>query len=119
MTRSRVPTLPYYDIAKHVLGDKYELSLAFIGRTRSQNLNLKLRKKNKPADVLSFPLTNKSGEITICLERAKKTSKNFNHTYKQHVTFLFIHGLLHLKGLDHGSKMETEERRIMSKFDFA
>jgi len=30
------------------------------------------------------------------------------------VEHLFIHGLLHLKGLSHGSKMETEEKRFLS-----
>lgn len=117
MTRSRTPVLPYYDIAKRVLGTKYELSLAFIGRDRSQNINKQLRHKDKPADVLSIPLSKTSGEIMICLERAKKQAKKFEHTYTQHVAFLFIHGLLHLKGLDHGSTMEHEERRLMSAFD--
>lgn len=117
MTRSRTPVLPYYDITKHVLGTKYELSLAFIGRDRSQAINKKLRNKNKPADVLSIPLSNTNGEIIICLERAKTQANKFDHSYTQHVGFLFIHGLLHLKGLDHGSTMEREERRIMSAFD--
>lgn len=116
MTRSRAPALPYSDMVRHVLGARYELSLAFIGRDRSKDLNMKLRGKNKPADVLSFPLTKTTGEITLCLERIKKEAKKFNHSYTQHVAFLFIHGLLHLKGLDHGSTMETEERRIMKFF---
>lgn len=117
MTRSRTPVLPYYDMACRVLGKKYELSLAFIGRDRSQAINKKLRHKDKPADVLSIPLSKTSGEIMICLERAKKQAKKFDHTYTQHVGFLFIHGLLHLKGMDHGSTMESEERSMMNAFD--
>ena len=32
------------------------------------------------------------------------------------LSYLFIHGLLHLRGEEHGDTMEREERRIMKKF---
>jgi len=32
------------------------------------------------------------------------------------IIYLFIHGLLHLKGFAHGKKMEKEEEKIRLKF---
>lgn len=116
MTRSRVPVLPYEEMKNKILGASYELSLAFIGSVRARKLNHTLRGKNKPANVLSFPLSETSGEITLCPERIKAEAKLFDHSYKTHMGFMFIHGLLHLKGEDHGSRMESEERRFMKFF---
>lgn len=116
-TQTKAPSLPYKEIKEKVLGKTYDLSLAFIGRTRSQNLNKQLRGKDKPANVLSFELSEESGEVTLCLETIKKEAPKFDHTFKKHVGYLFIHGLFHLKGMDHGSRMESEERRIMKAFN--
>ena len=60
----------------------------------------------KVSNVLAFPLSKTSGEILIC----KSAAKPFT------VEYLFIHGLLHLKGLKHGATMEREERRVMTTF---
>ena len=43
-------------------------------------------------------------------------AKDFERTGATFVAFLFIHGCVHLKGLDHGSKMEAIEERIRQKF---
>jgi len=50
------------------------------------------------------------------LERSRTNSKKFSRTPNDHVVFLFIHGLLHLKGMDHSSRMEQEEKTIGSFF---
>lgn len=118
-TRTRAPLLPYSDIKNAILGKRYELSLAYIGKSRARALNKRLRGKDKPANVLSFPLSHTSGEITLCLQTIKQEAPKFGHTFKQHVGFLFIHGLLHLKGLDHSSRMESEERRFMKAYKLA
>ncbi len=81
-----------------ILGKDYSLSVVFAGDKRMQTLNKKWRKKDKVADTLSFPYSKKEGEIFI----------NANNTLKE-IHFLFIHSLLHLKGLKHGKKMEKEE----------
>lgn len=36
--------------------------------------------------------------------------------YKNYLAYLFIHGLLHLKGYEHSSKMESEECKILKRF---
>ena len=100
-----------------VLGKDYDLSLVFIGNKRSQKLNKEYRDKDKPTNILSFPLENTQGEIFINLAFSKKHAKDFGRTEKNFVAFLFIHGLFHLKGYDHGSTMEKEEVKIRNKFD--
>jgi len=116
-TKGRPPRLPFLKIKEVVLGKKYDLSLIFIGSTRSKTLNKKYRGKDKPANILSFPLVEDEGEIFIDLREAGRTAKNFNRKYENFVGFLLIHGLLHLKGFAHGSKMEDEEVKIRKKLN--
>ena len=114
-SRHAVPRLPFQNAADVVLGKNYDISLAFIGSTRSRTLNHTLRGKNKPANVLSFPLSPTSGETYIDLLRAKKEASKFNMSFRQFVFFLFIHGLLHLGGYEHGRTMESKERALLSR----
>lgn len=99
-----------------VLGKSYDLSVAFVSPARMKELNLSYRNINKPTDILSFPLSEKEGEIYICLSEAKKEAKKFDRAYENFLGFLFIHGLVHLKGFDHGSTMESIEARFRKKF---
>ncbi len=99
-----------------VLGADYELSVVVVGPKKIQELNQAYRQKNEPTDVLSFPLSKTSGELFLCLSVARTKAKKFDRKPTDHIGFLFIHGLLHLKGFDHGSKMEAEEQTISSKF---
>lgn len=115
LTRTKAPKVPFIDMKNKILGKKYSLSLVFIGEDRSRTLNKKHRNKDKVADILSFPLSSSSGEIFITLKKAKAESKKFNKTYTNFVGYLAIHGMLHLKGLSHGSKMDEAERKL-SKF---
>ncbi len=116
LTKKKVPQVPFSDIKNYVLGTKYELSLVFVGDTLSKKLHKKYQGKDGVANVLSFPYDKKSGEIFIHLGQTKKEAKDFDHTYLEHLTFLLIHGLLHLKGMDHSAKMESEEQRILKRF---
>jgi rRNA maturation RNase YbeY len=116
-TRGKLPKLPFAAIKKAVIGPHYCLSLVFIGQTRSRTLNRRYRGKDAPANVLSFSLNKTNGEIFITLDKAKKEARHFNKTFSQFIGYLFIHGLLHLKGSRHGSKMESAEKRFMELFN--
>ncbi len=106
----------FRSMKEKILGPNYELSVLFIGTKRSKHLNNTYRQKDKPTDILSFPLDKKTGEIYINLDCAKKKSVEHDRTFENYLNFLFIHGLLHLKGMDHGSKMESEERKYCAIF---
>ncbi len=116
-TKGRLPSLPFEHIKNTVLGLGYELSLVFITAQEIKKINKNYRNLNKPTDILSFPLSKKSGEIFICPNETKREMIKFNRTYKNFLTYLFIHGLVHLKGYDHGEKMEKMEIKFRGKFD--
>jgi len=116
LTKSKSPNLPFLNIKNAALGKGYSLSLVFAGDKLTKKLNLKYRGKKYPPNVLSFPLGKESGEIFINLKQAKKESTLFGKSPQKFVGYLLIHGLLHLKGLEHGSTMEHTEKRIGKKF---
>ena len=104
---SRAPAT-FFKIKTAVLGKHYDLSVAFLSPQKMRAVTLRTKKKNKVSNVLAFPLSKKSGEILICRAAAKPYTPEY----------LFIHGLLHLKGLGHGGTMEREEGRLLRRFGF-
>jgi probable rRNA maturation factor len=121
-TKSTLPRVSFVNIKNIVLGKNYSLSLVFIGERKSAELNLSYRNKNKPTNILSFPLDKKTpvcagrGEIFITQKVAKKEAVLFNRKPDNFIVFLFIHGLLHLKGMEHGSRMERAEAKLCKQF---
>ena len=99
-----------------VLGKKYNLTVAIVSSAHIKKLNLQFRNIDKPTDILSFPLSKTEGEIYINLAESKKEAVKFDRTYENFLAFLFIHGLVHLKGFDHGSTMERIEIKLRKKF---
>lgn len=115
-TKAKLPRLAFADMKKAVLGKKYELSVIIVSKSKIQNLNKRYGDINKPTDILSFPLGKFFGEIYINLDMTKLEAKKFKRNYENFLGFLFIHGLTHLKGFDHGSTMESIEARFRKKF---
>jgi len=113
------PTFPYQTIKEAILGKKYTLSLTFIGTKRAQTLNQQYRKKDYVPNVLSFPLDPSTGEVYICPAISYPEAKEYFLSHEGYIAFLFIHGLLHLKGLDHGEEMERLERKYVKQFSIA
>ncbi len=104
--RNVTRSVPFVEIKNIILGKKYELSLVFISKKKSHELNYIYRGKDKPTNVLSFSLDTKTGEIFITP----------SVTEKSEIGFLFIHGCLHLKGMEHGSTMEELEEKFRKRF---
>jgi len=115
-TKGKPPRLPFTEMKNEVLGKNYLLSVAFVGDKRSRTLNKQYRKKDKPANILSFALSDAEGEIVMNLAQCKRDAKKFNRTFDNFVAFLFIHGLFHLKGFEHGSRMEEREKSVRKHF---
>ncbi|MEK7613147.1 MAG: rRNA maturation RNAse YbeY [Patescibacteria group bacterium] len=111
-------SFPFEQIKKQVLAHDYDLSVAFLSAAEMKKA-MKYKKsarsasamvrKDRVSNVLAFPLSKKSGEIVICRSAAKPYT----------VEYLFIHGLLHLKGLKHGATMEREETELLERFHYA
>jgi probable rRNA maturation factor len=102
-------------IAKEVLPG-WELSLVFVGPAKAKKLNETLRGKHYIPNVLSYEVGEKSGEIIICPNEAKRQAPEYGMPEERFTLFLFIHGLLHIKGWVHGATMEICERELLERF---
>lgn len=116
LTKGKLPRLPFVTIANTVLGKEYDCSLVIVSPQTSRKLNLTHRGKDYSTNILSFPLDKQSGEIFLDLTQARKECAQFERSYQNFVGFLFIHGLFHLKGYDHSSTMERQEKKIRTLF---
>lgn len=93
-----------------------ETSLVFVGEQASRTLNRRFRKKDRPTDVLSFPLGATAadgrfylGDIVICVPVADRQARRAGHPLERELKALAVHGYLHLLGFDHGAGIEDEE----------
>ena len=109
--------LPFFEIKNEILGKNFEASLNFIDKELAQKLNIDYRNKDYEPNVLTFPMDEKSGEIYICKSVARKQYKDFDMSYQNYITFLFIHGCLHLKGVNHDTT-ENEENMVKLEYEF-
>jgi len=116
-TKGKLPSLPFHTMKEKILGKNYNLSVVFVGVKKSQELNKKYRNREEPANILTFPLEKLSGEIVINPNKAKKDASHFDMNYHEFLIYLFIHGLLHLKGRRHGSRMDNEEQTLLNVFN--
>jgi len=114
--KGRLPSLPFSDMKDAVMGKHYELSAAFVEEKTSRSLNRKWRHKDRATNVLSFALSEESGELVLCLGVIRAEAPKIGKTVREHLKHLLIHGMLHLKGYAHGSTMEREERKFLKRF---
>ncbi|RPH00011.1 MAG: rRNA maturation RNase YbeY [Candidatus Pelagibacter sp. TMED118] len=97
---------------------KQEISLFLTNSKKMRELNYKFRKKNKIADILSFPFSAKKikngylGDIAISYEMVKQRSKKTN--FKIEFDKMWVHGYLHLIGFNH---KKLNEFKIMNKIE--
>lgn len=115
LTRQKSVKFPFEAAHKHIL-PSYDVSLAFVGTSRARAMNTSLRNKDYIPNVLSYETGKNSGEIVICLLEARKQAPLYEMSYTHFVGFLFIHGLLHLKGQQHGATMDKQERLLLKRF---
>lgn len=94
-------------------------SISFINDERMHEMNYKYRNIDRTTDVLSFALNDDEtikeevsllGDIFISIPKMKEQAECYNHSEKRELSFLVIHGLLHLLGYDH---MTKDEEKLM------
>ena len=120
-TTDFIKDLPFLHVKEYILGKNFTLSLNFVDKDTAKNLNIKYRQKDYYPNVLTFPLDKMNGEIYICRSIARLQYKDFELSYKNFLILLFIHGCLHLKGVNHDSKKSEEnmvklENELLEKF---
>lgn len=96
------------------------IDLIIIDDKEMRVMNKEYRQKDSPTDVLSFAYLEVTeyekqkgdvivGDIFISVDTAKKQAKEKGHDLKIEMAILFVHGLLHVFGFDHGTKKEEKE----------
>jgi probable rRNA maturation factor len=116
-------------ILKALGREREALSLLFVNDRAIRKINREFRQIDSPTDVLSFPLGDHSphpemkllGDIVISVETAQKQARSLGHSLEREITFLLIHGILHLLGWDHerspqeAKKMYQKQREILNR----
>lgn len=111
-----------------------EVNLLLTNDNEIRQLNYDFRHVDSPTNVLSFPQYEQSeelildvgntciGDIAMAYETIEKESIEFNKAFFDKATHLFVHGTLHLLGLDHveeneRTEMESTEIEILERFN--
>ncbi len=115
-TKGKLPRLPFAHMKNEVLGEEYDLSLVFVDDEESRKISIETKQKDYIPNILSFPYDDISGEIFINPSEAARQAKEFDRTPENMIGFLYIHGLVHLKGMDHGVTMERTEAKFRKQF---
>lgn len=105
--------------------EKTEVSVTLTDDAHIHVLNRAYRSVDRPTDVLSFALTESEepeivggrghevlGDLVISLERVAAQADEYGHSPLRELSFLTVHGMLHLLGYDH---MEEADRREMEE----
>lgn len=103
-----------------------ELSCILVNDEKIHQINKEYRNIDRSTDVISFALEDNEqfyvagqprsiGDIFISIDHAKSQAKEYEHSIKREMCFLFTHGLLHLLGFDHMEKEEEETMIAMQK----
>jgi probable rRNA maturation factor len=104
------------------LGDA-ELSVLFVDDAAIRVLNRTHRDKDRPTDVLAFPVDEKPvhgmprvlGDVVISLETALRQARSRRRSLVAEVRFLLAHGLLHLVGYDHATRIQKRRMDAASR----
>ncbi|XXT19960.1 rRNA maturation RNase YbeY [Sorangium sp. So ce429] len=116
----------------HLALQGVELSVALVNDQAIHELNRTYRRKDKPTDVLAFPLLEQNGassrrrgrrgpvdpsawhgmlgDVIVSIDTAARQAAERDRPLLDEITMLLGHGLLHLLGYDH--KTDAEEREM-------
>lgn len=102
--------------------DNYIVDVTIIDNQEIHKINKEYRGVDRPTDVISFAFfddENESlvkgdapkslGQILISYQKAEEQAKEYGHSLYREMSFLFVHGLLHLLGYDHMNEKDEKE----------
>ncbi|MBD3310878.1 MAG: rRNA maturation RNase YbeY [Candidatus Magasanikbacteria bacterium] len=105
-------------VFKNLKKTQSKTSIHFVGSDKMKSLNKRFRAVKKDTDVLAFTMnegdkmpirSGEIGDIFISVPYVRKNAKKFSVPYKQELSRIIVHGLLHLLGFDHQNKKEAEK----------
>ncbi|TKB10440.1 pyridoxine 5'-phosphate synthase [Desulforhopalus sp. IMCC35007] len=98
----------------------HHVGITLVDDKHIQEINHQYRHRDSPTNVLSFPFKDgadlslddlpvkEMGDIVISLETAATEAKQYGQTFQKRLSWLVIHGMLHLQGYDHERSKEDE-----------
>ncbi len=121
-------------MARKILNDlacpEAELSVVIVGDEEIQTLNRDYLRKDRPTNVISFPMQEGAGtgiqahllgDVVISAETAARDAAEAGVPFESELYFLLLHGVLHLVGYDHeggdeaaAMRMESREREVFA-----
>lgn len=100
---------------KYLKKRNIEFSIHFIGDRRMRSINRDYRDIDSTTDVIAFAMQEGRefdktdfGDIFISPEKVKRQAKQQSISYKEELTRVLIHGILHLNGYDHVTQKEEK-----------
>ena len=117
----------FLDLMKKVFShlsikDNFLVDVSIINNEEIHQVNRDYRHIDRPTDVISFAFFDDKdekvvagvptslGQILISYEKAEEQAKEYGHSLNREMSFLFVHGMLHLLGYDH---MTEEDEKVM------
>ena len=100
------------------------ISISFVDNKYIHKINKKYRDVDRETDVISFAFLDDDenrdhtlhsknvvplGDIYISVDKAKEQAENYGHSLERELSFLYVHGLLHLLGYDHQNEEQEKE----------
>ena len=121
-------------------GEKRDFSVTFVTDDEIQELNREYREIDAPTDILTFRLDDapsfpisfdeedmdflnneEMGDIFISLDTMRRNAEEFGVGEEEELSRLLLHGILHLRGLDHKTndfekeEMLKEQKEVLTK----
>ncbi|MBQ2985175.1 MAG: rRNA maturation RNase YbeY [Clostridia bacterium] len=100
-------------------GRSGEITVTLVDDEAIHEINRSYRNVDRPTDVISFPSEEGEciaaipdgflGDIIISLPRAAAQAEEYGHSFRRELSFLAVHGTLHLLGYDHMTDDEAKE----------
>jgi len=123
----------YINIIKHTIKTGLKimnitnafLSVVIVSNSEIHKINKIYRKIDKETDVISFAFEETEGitpagirilgEIYISVDKAKEQARIYGHSLEREVSYLSVHGLLHLLGYDHIKETDKQKMRALEE----
>jgi probable rRNA maturation factor len=94
-------------------------SVIFVEDEEIHTINREYRNVDRITDVISFAFEDNEdimyneirmlGDIYICIPQMKRQAESYGHSEKRELSFLAVHGILHLLGYDHMNEEDEKE----------
>ena len=108
------------NVAKDENLDNVIFNVIIVDNNKIHEINKEYRNIDRETDVISFALEDDKsfnttevrmlGDIYISIDRVRSQAKEYGNNKTRELSFLAVHGLLHLLGYDH---IKEEDKKVM------